>query len=375
LSRPAALLLALFFLLDRTQHGSYALESNLLIATQLTCLLAATTKQGAIANVFGALSCLVRPDSLLLVGPILLMGRETRRLRNLAWFIGIGLLWEGFAVLYYGELVPNSYHAKIGLTRFGPFLKNALKTIAGLTFSERLGFAAEPSTSQRCIVFVLSLLPLLNREIRRRLPVLYALVPYPFVLVTAYSYIGSFPGHNWEFHSARFFLRISAAVGFLSLVMLVAEQRRLPVVARRVAVLAGLAFVLINGAFQTEALATTMTAKNTAYWGGARHSTYRGIADWAKVHIPRGATVAISEAGTFAYYSKVHVIDVSGIVTRGYLPSERMNHAQFMRRFAPSYAIVYGDQPRMVLSSTLQYDRVMYFPKRGFEDFSLLMKR
>jgi Gpi18-like mannosyltransferase len=118
----------------------------------LTFLLAATTNKGALANVFGALSCLARPDSLLLVAPILLMGRETRRLRNLAWFVGIGLLWESFALLYYRELVPNSYHAKIGLTRFGPFLKDALKTITGLTFSEQLGWAREPSAIQRGIV-------------------------------------------------------------------------------------------------------------------------------------------------------------------------------------------------------------------------------
>jgi len=85
--------------------------------------------------------------------------------------------------------------------------------------------------------------------------------------------------------------------------------------------------------------------------------------------------VAISERAPLAYYSKVHVIDVSGIVDSWVPSSERMNHAQFMRRFAPSYAIVYGTSREWYFSSTLQYDRVMYFPKRGFEDFSLLMKR
>ena len=375
LSRMAALLLALFYLLDRAQHGSYGLESNLLIATQLSFLLASTAKKGALANVFAALSCLVRPDSLLLVGPILLLGSETRRPRNLAWFIGLGLLWECFAVLYYGEFVPNSYHAKIGLTRFGPFLKGALESVTGLTFSERLGFAPQPSLIQRLIVFVLSLSPILNRGIRRRPVILYALVLYPLVLVAAYSAIGSYPGHNWEFHSARFFLRISAVVGFLSLCTIVAEKWNLPVIVRRLMALAALVFVLTNGVFQTEALATSLTTKNTSYWGGARNTTYRSIANWVNRNAPAGATVAISEVGTFAYYSNTHVIDVSGIVTRGYNPSERMNHGKFMLRFAPSYAVVYGDQREMVLSPTLRYERVVYFPKQGFSDFSLLTKR
>jgi len=370
-----ALLLSVFFLLDCAQHGSYALESNFLIATQLAFLLAATTNKGALANILAALSCLVRPDSLLLVGPVLLMGRETRRLRNLAWFVGIGLAWEGFALLYYRELVPNSYHAKLGLTRFGPFLNNAVKTITGLTFSEPLGFAREPSSIQRGIVLLLSLLPLLNQELRRRSAVLYALVPYPFLLVAAYSTIGSFPGHNWEFYSAQFFLRVSALVGLLSLAVVVAARFRVPLALRRVAAIAVFAFVLADGALQTQALARSLTAENTAYWSGARYATYRGLADWANHNIPRGSTVAISEAGTFAYYADVHVIDVSGIVTRGYLPAERMNHRGLMLRFAPSYAVVYGNQKTASLSPTLRYERLAYFPKQGFEDLSLLVQR
>jgi hypothetical protein len=375
LPRTAALLVAVFFLLDRTQHGSYTLESTLLIASQLTFLLAATTNKGALANVFGALSCLARPDSLLLVAPILLMGRETRRLRNLAWFVGIGLLWEGFALLYYRELVPNSYHAKIGLTRFGPFLKDALKTITGLTFSEQLGWGREPSAIQRGIVFVLSLLPLINKEIRRHRAVLYALVVYPFVLVAAYSTIGSFQGHHWEFHSAQFFLRVSATVGLLCLGMEVAAKVRLPVAVRRGVAIAVFAFVLVNGVFQTQALARTLSTENTDYRGGARYATYRRIADWANQNIPRGSTIAVSEVGTFAYYSDMHVVDVSGIVTRGYRADERMNYSSFMLRFAPSYAIVYGNLASARLSSTLRYDRLAYFPKQGFEDFTLLAKR
>ena len=69
------------------------------------------------------------------------------------------------------------------------------------------------------------------------------------------------------------------------------------------------------------------------------------------------------------------VIDVSGIVTRGYSPGERMNHARFMLRFAPSYAIVYGDQKTASLTPTLRYHCLAYFPKQGFEDFSLLAQR
>jgi hypothetical protein len=135
------------------------------------------------------------------------------------------------------------------------------------------------------------------------------------------------------------------------------------------------AFVLVNGVFQTQALARTLSTENTDYWGGARYATYRRIADWANQNIPRGSTIAVSEVGTFAYYSDMHVVDVSGVVTRGYRADERMNYSSFMLRFAPSYAIVYGNLASARLSPTLRYDRLAYFPKQGFEDFTLLGKR
>ena len=375
LPRILALGLALFFLLDPSHHGSYTLESNLLVAAQLAFVLAVIFDKGRAANILGALSCLVRPDSLLLVVPLLLVNREARRPKALAWFVAVGASWEGFALFYYGTLLPNSLHAKVGLTPFWPFFKNALRYVTEFTFAKQLGFAAEPERWQRILVLVLGLLALVNRNVRRRLPVAYCLVLYPWLLVLAYSYIGSYAGHNWEFYSARYFLGVAATVGLLSLGQEAAARLTLPKRAEQAAILLVLAFALVNGVLRTREQAAGYGMRNTDYWLGPRYDTYRTIASWANENIPRGSTFAISEVGTFAYYTDLHIIDVSGIVTRGYAPGERMKHEKFLQRFKPGYALLYGDVRDVLLSPSLTYERIAYFPDTGFNDFSLMMLR
>ena len=143
LSRPLALILGVFFLFDYTQHGDVMFESNLLVAAQLAFLLSVSKSRGLLANVFGALACLVRPDSLLLVLPVLLLDRETRRWRYLACFCAIGLAWESFAFFYFGELIPNSFHAKRGVSPFLPFLGNAVEYATGAIFAYPVSQAAD----------------------------------------------------------------------------------------------------------------------------------------------------------------------------------------------------------------------------------------
>lgn len=372
LPRALAVLLGVFFLFDYTQHGDVMFESNLLVAAQLAFLLAASKSRGFAANVLGAVTCLVRPDSLLLVLPILLLGRETRRLRPLACFCAIGFLWEGFAFFYYGELIPNSFHAKRGVSPFLPFLVNAVEYATGAILAYPVSLSRGPSFAGRILVFCLALMGLLNPEMRRRLATVYAWLVFPWLLIITYSAIGSLHGHNWEFYSARFFVRTAAGIGLLSLGCAVAAKLKASFLPRALA-FAGLAFwVFANGVYQTTNLVDQLTRQDTSYWGGARYQSYRRIADWMNRNLPQGASIAINEVGTLAYYTELKIIDVGGIVTRGYAANERMSYELFLARFAPSYALVKGDQKEMRISPELCYRRVAYFGERGFQDFSLL---
>jgi arabinofuranosyltransferase len=65
-----------------------------------------------------ALMCLNRQDSLLLTGPLVLVGLVESPTRRSVAAATLGMLplvaWEVFSVAYYGSLVPNTAHAKLG---------------------------------------------------------------------------------------------------------------------------------------------------------------------------------------------------------------------------------------------------------------------
>ena len=374
LPRALALSLGLFFLLNTRQHGVYAMESTLLVALQTGFLLAAVRGKGRLANVLAGVSCLARPDSVLLVVPILLIGRETRRWSNLAVFAAIGLLWGGFAYLYYGELVPNSLHAKSGLSSFGGFGRGAIAYVSDVPFSRDLRCPARLSMLVRAMVIVLPVAVLLNRRVRRRPALMYALLAYPWLLVGAYSYIGSALGHNWELYSARFFLHVAAAIGALSLAHHAAAKWRMRPSWRWAAVTACLLLTSVTGAAQTAALIKSYHTENTDHWAGGRYETYRRVTDWVNANLPRGATIAMSEVGTVAYYTDTRIIDVSGIITRDYAPGDRGNHARFLQRFSPAYVLLFGDIPELPVDASLHYRRLAFFPRKHYANLSLLEK-
>jgi hypothetical protein len=371
LSPVLALSLAGFFLLDCSQHGCYSLESSLLVAVQLGFLLALLGERPRLANVLGGLACLVRPDSLLLVLPGLLMNREARRWRKLAWFVAIGLAWEGFALAYYGELIPNSYHAKSGLTGFLPFLETAAGLLTNLGAANALDFS-ESSTVLRALVVLASLAPIIHPEVRQRPFLLYSLVIYPWVLIGAYSIIGTPETHTWEIYSARFLLRVSAVLGLLCVGRAVAIRLRLPTWMCASGVVLAAVYSLGGGVTRTANQVAAYRTVDNSFWGGGRYRTYRKIAGWANRNIPPGSTVAINEVGTFAYFTDLQIIDVGGIVTRGYAPDERMNYERFLLRFRPTFAIIPGDHSELAISPSLSYSRVAYFPAEKFRDFTVL---
>lgn len=372
LPRALALCAGLCFLLLPSMHGSYEMESSLLVALQLGCLLAAVTRRARLANLLGGLSCLARPDSLLLVLPILLAGRDTRRPRNLALFAAVGLGWEAFAYAYYGELLPNSLRAKQGLTPFGAFVANATTYLTNNTVLAAFGPATSAPLAGRIALVLLNGALLFNEDLRRRPVLLYALVGYPWLLVGAYGVIGSALGHNWEMYSARFFFQAGATIGLLGALHRAAALRPWRPAWRAPAAAALLLVPLAGGVAQTITRVNELRSADTSRWRGARYDVYRRLAAWMEAHAAPGASVAVSEVGTLAYFSDLRIIDVSGIVTRGHAAGERGDMSRFLQRFAPRYAVVPGDLTELRAGPSLHYRRVAFLPDRGYAAMSLL---
>jgi hypothetical protein len=372
LPRALALCAGLYFLLVPSMHGTYEMESSLLVALQLGCVLAATTERARLANLLGGLACLARPDSLLLVLPILLMARDTRRPRNLALFAAVGLAWEVVAYAYYGELLPNSLRAKQGLTPFGAFVANASTYVTNSTLFAASGPSSTTPMIGRMALVLCNAALLFRAELRRRPAVLYALVVYPWLLVAAYGVIGSALGHNWELYSGRFFLQAGATIGLLGLAHQAAARWPGRPAVRAAAAAALVLVTLACGVPQTVARLRELRTRSTSHWLGARYDAYRRLAEWLEAHAVPGASVAVSEVGTLAYFSAVRIIDVSGIVTRGYAVDDRGDVGRFLTRFAPHYAVVSGDRATLQAGPSLHYRRVAFFPDRGYAALSLL---
>ena len=375
LSRLFALVLAVFFLFDHSQHGNYGLESNLLILLQLGFLVSVLHERSRVAAVVGALACLTRPDSLLLVVPVLLATSHTRRLRPLAIFAGMGAAWEVFAYLYYGSFLPQSFYGKVGLTPFVPFFADAFREMASLGLAPVFGFSSQPATIRRIALVALSFCPLLSPRIRGRFALWFPLVLYPWLLILAYSYIGSFKGHYWEFFSAKFFFAVAVVVGTLT--VLAAAVQRLPGLKRAAPAVAVLAMLVVgvNSASRAVALPRRFREAKTSFYGGLRYDAFRRVAEWTKANLPAGSTIQVGEFGTLAYFSDCKILDVSGIVTKGIPADERSNDQALLNRFRPPYALIYFNRAVLSPSPTLHYDRIAYFPFQGYAQFSLLRRR
>lgn len=314
------------------------LEGNLLIAAQLLFLELLARGRPHAATLAGSASCLVRPDSVLLVVPALLMLREARRAGPLLLFALPGLAWFAFALGYYGALVPNTLLAKSGLSSTGDYL------LRSSYFAFAAGFPSNRLEMQLAAggwllgAAKLGLVAVGARALGRCASSLgYAAAVYPFAAVLAYAIIGA-PQHHWQIQSASFFFHLAAAAGAISLVTggsLASWRRGLALAAA----LATLALVGHN-------LRTTRTffaEQQSWLWRGVKYRLYATIAEWINANLPASARVASAEVGVLGYFSDgFAVIDDSGLVSpifdgRGELTDER-----FLSRLRPDYVLLHG---------------------------------
>ncbi len=378
-------LLALYLATYAVGYEFLGLESNLLLALQCLFLLLLSRRRYAAASLAASFSCLARPDSLLMVVPILLLVRGARSPRNLALFAAPGIAWLLFAWAYYGDVLPNSLDAKLALTAFSEYLASAFGRLTEFPVARDFPLvgAWRPRGGSHWFtsasLVLLGLCTLLDERFRRRPALVYALLLYPWVALLAYSLIGSPPAHTWELYSAYFFFRCGVVLGFFSLLCALWERFARDSGRTRTA-LAALAVPLLVFpvaliAFNAKRCFDYPEFNRDFFWGGVRHETYVDIADWINRNLPAGETLVLAEVGTIGYLTDLHIIDASGIVTKGLDPDERMRPPRVARRFRPGYLLITGDKPALRISRSLRYERVQYFPKRRFSDFSLLARR
>lgn len=330
-SALVCLLLGLYALFISWPIRHIGLEGHLLVLLQLAFLYCGVIGRASLAVVLAALSCLARPDSVLLVLPVMLMNKDMRRVRNLAIFAGIGLAWELFALCYYEELLPNTFYAKVGeksrsfsyfihvLSRFAD-----IDTLLGISTDKLFSLAGTTADIvswifQLVVVCALSSLLFFSNMFSRHRELVYVLFLYPWVFLVAYSFIAPPLGHVWEMQSALYFFRIGVVAGACIFIKgrwsQIVGSRSSQTLERAYLVLALLAlfsFALVN----TNAFYRSPQWRSETFYNGLRHKKYEEIGRWISANLPAQTPITSIEVGTLGYYSNAYYSDHPGIISK-----------------------------------------------------------
>lgn len=278
-----------------------ALETNLVAALVLWGMVAARSERWDSAAVAAGAATLVRPDAAVaaaVVGAfVALRTRSVRRSLRFALLAGAVVLpWALFAGLYYGSAVPQTAHAKIGVTPWAPWLEHLLlhpgarplqdddATTAAIGWGLALGGAVTLARRERALL----LLP-----------------AWGLAHLLAYVPLRSIVYHTWHLYPATLAATALAGAALAAL----ASSRR------RAAALVGVAaLVVFVGA---SAWRTTVYARahGDGYWNGGRDRAYRAAAAFIARHARPGDVVASVEVGTLGYWGDLWMFDLGALIT------------------------------------------------------------
>lgn len=329
------------------------LETLLLVFLQslaLRLLIAGRPDATALAASF---ACLTRPDAVLFAIPLLLLEPSTRRARPLAIFAFPGVVWLAFALLYYGQPLPNTLDAKKGITPFGVFFADAYQWLTSPSAQYEAPRVGDLSPG-KYLVPALALASLRLRGLRRPAPA-WAMLGYPFALLVGYAVIGTVKEHRWEFFAGGWFLNVAAAIGALALLELAGSRGVGRYFFRALAALA----CVVTLWWEARVSLNLVEFAKGYHFGGARQRAYREAAGWLRENLPKESWVAFQEPGTIAFFSDLPIFDTLGLVTYRSLPHPPV-----------PYAIFFTQVEEQELDGR-KYAKVHTFPARGFTPFSV----
>jgi arabinofuranosyltransferase len=263
---------------------------------------AVTVRRLAAWSVIAALALATRLDSAVVLAVV--AGSLVRRLRGRAEWLAVAApaavlvgAWFGWKLAYYGDVLPNTFHAKVGIT--GASLAMGAR-YAGAFLHAYLWW---PLLAAAAIV-------------RRRFTLPWA------IALAWFAYVIAVGGDFMEF---RFFVPVMAMLGAIIADLVVVQPTpavpRLPSAPVR--------------AFAVVALLATWSWRHAAKFLGTEDASYDAIHmlgtfygtvpdnDWARLGRPlhdaldgTGATLACNGAGAIPYYADLPTIDQLGLNDR-----------------------------------------------------------
>lgn len=242
-----------------------------------------------------ALTVMTRPEGVLVAGLVLadqalesLLKRRFQIIFVLVAFLALFLPWFLWRWSYYGDLLPNTFYAKVGAT--------SAQVRRGWKYFNEMYVPARP------LIF-LALLALLVQWSWLRRYIRYYLLPLLLLLYTAYIILVGGDG----LPAYRFFAPLAPSLCLLAAIGIC----RLPISRRLVAGLA-LLILVVN-------LYYAYTDKET--YQNLQRGDYvqqKGtlVGRWLLERAPEGTVIATNTAGTIPYYSQLKTIDMLGLNDR-----------------------------------------------------------
>lgn len=265
-------------------------------------------------------------------------------------------LWEGLLVLsafgifllfryfYYGELLPNTYYAKIGGGQWR----------VGLAYL--YGFIEKYYLLILLAILGLSL-PVSNQSFLRNLMVVYLL---------GYTCLIVFIGGDWMWHFRLFvpllpLLWLSCGRVFVHLFDRIGRQVKLPALTYSFVVLLFLSALypmrgtFLRGSDWLEALSFKVKSRDFCL-EALIAETHKNLALYLERKNPGNVSVAVNHIGAFGYYANFTILDMTGLVDRHIARDPRK---KFHDKYDADYIL--SKKPDYVILTTRTMPRSTYF--------------
>jgi len=292
-------------------HRFVALETNLVAALVVWCIVAALGNRWLLTAGLCALAGLMRPDAYLLVGPLgWLCWKRNRKIIPQTMLVGalISLPWYAFAWQSFGALWPQSAPAKMGHLSFFESLGLVSHCVALNPVSPCFVLWTGSRWNAAIVFLVLGLVGwgtslLLHRDSRLWvLPVSGGLYFLAYVLFRARD------GTEWHVYPLLLLVSILLLGWFFLL------TKRL-LCDTKWHLLWGTVLVCIPLLITTRTLRHARTYSSSFFYG-ARHAVYKDIAKYLAAAAQPDDVVVLKEIGTIAYWSELPIIDLCGLATK-----------------------------------------------------------
>jgi hypothetical protein len=354
LSGPSAVAVALLCLTG--QMGSFpylALETNTFAALLLGALWAAAQRRASLAGVLAGVATLCRYEGVLLAG-LLAVRLWWRGERGAGRLLGMAALvsapWLVFATVYFGSALPNTLHAKTGITPPLAYLFYQLERFLHLPLFAP-GHPYLDRALSGCAIAVGAW------RLRASGCVVVALLPLALAQVGGYALIGPHRAQHWHMYVPLLAARMTMVVGLLWVLERAVARFQLD---RRLVTLFAVGYAL------TAVVAYPHMRRDIVegYWFLTRHRRYEAVADWVNAHVRPQQRFLVTEIGTLGYHTPHRLIDAHGLINwtndwpRSYGAEA---YLALVRRFEPDLLLADAPQLGAYLERESPYRTVKLF--------------